>query len=57
MLAACAAGKNAKVVISPYPIAVPEPAALPAPSRKAKRKRAAEAKDSPLLPNKQGESE
>ena len=31
--------------------AVPEPVALPAPSRKPRRKRGAEAKASPLLPN------
>ena len=37
--------------------ALPEPAALPAPPRKAKRKRGAEAKASPLLPDEQGESE
>jgi len=34
-----------------------EPAALPAPSRKPRRKRGAEAKASPLLPDEQGESE
>ena len=37
--------------------AVPEPEALPAPPRKAKRKRGAEAKASPLFPDEQGESE
>ena len=36
---------------------VPEPAALPAPSPKARRKRGAEAKASPLLPDEQGESD
>jgi hypothetical protein len=35
---------------------VPEPVALPAPSRKLRRKRGAEAKASPLLPDEQGES-
>ena len=34
-----------------------ELAALPAPSRKPRRKRGAEAKASPLLPDEQGESE
>jgi len=34
-----------------------EPTALPAPSRKLRRKRGAEAKASPLLPDEQGESE
>ena len=34
-----------------------EPVALPAPSRKPRRKRGAEAKASPLLPDGQGESE
>ena len=43
---------NAKVIE-----AVPEPVALPAPSRKPRRKRGAEAKASPLLPDEQGESE
>jgi hypothetical protein len=52
MLAARAAGENAKVID-----AVPEPVALPAPSRKPRRKRGAEAKASPLLPDEQGESE
>ena len=37
--------------------AVPEPVALPPPSRKPRRKRGAEAKASPLLPDEQGESE
>jgi len=46
------AGDQAKVID-----AVSEPAALPAPPRKAKRKRGAEAKASPLLPDEQGESE
>jgi hypothetical protein len=45
------AGDQAKVID-----AVSEPAALPAPPRKAKRKRGAEAKASPLLPDEQGES-
>ncbi len=45
-------GDQAKVID-----AVSEPAALPAPPRKAKRKRGAEAKASPLLPDEQGESE
>ena len=36
---------------------VAEPVALPAPSRKPRRKRGAEAKASPLLPDEQGESE
>jgi hypothetical protein len=52
MLAARAAGEGAKVID-----AVPEPVALPAPSRKPRRKRGAEAKASPLLPDEQGESE
>ena len=52
MLAARDAGRQAKVIE-----AVPEPVALPAPSRKPKRKRGAEAKASPLLPDEQGESE
>jgi hypothetical protein len=52
MLAAREAGEQAKVIE-----AVPEPAALPAPSRKPRRKRGAEAKASPLLPDEQGESE
>jgi hypothetical protein len=52
MLAAREAGEQAKVVE-----AVPEPVALPAPSRKPRRKRGAEAKASPLLPDEQGESE
>ena len=46
------AGDQAKVIE-----AVPEPVALPAPPRKAKRKRGAEAKASPLLPHEQNESE
>jgi hypothetical protein len=45
------AGGDAKVVEG-----MAEPAALPAP-RKAKRKRGAEAKASPLLPDEQGKSE
>jgi hypothetical protein len=52
MLAARAAGEGAKVID-----AVPEPVALPAPSRKPRRKRGAEAKASPLLPDELGESE
>jgi hypothetical protein len=52
MLAAREAGEGAKVID-----AVPEPVALPAPSRKPWRKRGAEAKASPLLPDEQGESE
>jgi hypothetical protein len=36
---------------------VPETMALPAPSRKPRRKRGAEAKAFPLLPDEQGESE
>src|SRR4029453_13174658 len=52
MLAARAAGEGAKVID-----AVPEPVALPAPSRKPRRKRGAEAKASPLLPDEQNESE
>ena len=50
MLEARAAGEGAKVID-----AVPEPVALPAPSPR--RKRGAEAKASPLLPDEQGESE
>jgi hypothetical protein len=46
------AGDQAKVIE-----AVPEPVALPAPSRKPRRKRGAEAKASPLLPDELGESE
>ena len=46
------AGDQAKVIE-----AVPAPVALPAPSRKPRRKRGAEAKASPLLPDEQGESE
>jgi hypothetical protein len=52
ILEARAAGEGAKVID-----AVPEPVALPAPSRKPRRKRGAEAKASPLLPDEQGESE
>ena len=52
MLAAREAGEDAKVID-----AVPEPVALPAQSRKPRRKRGAEAKASPLLPDEQGESE
>jgi len=52
MLAAREAGEGAKVID-----AVPEPVALLAPSRKPRRKRGAEAKASPLLPDEQGESE
>ena len=52
MLAAREAGDNAKVID-----AAPEPVALPAQSRKPRRKRGAEAKASPLLPDEQGESE
>ena len=52
MLAARAAAEGAKVID-----AVPEPVALPAPSRKPRRKRGAEAKASPLLPDEQNESE
>jgi hypothetical protein len=51
MLAA-RAGEQAKVIEG-----VSEPVALPAPSRKPRRKRGAEAKASPLLPDEQGESE
>jgi hypothetical protein len=51
MLAAREAGEQAKVVE-----AVPEPVGLPAPSRKPRRKRGAEAKASPLLPDEQGDS-
>ena len=51
MLAARDAGSPAKMID-----AVPEPVALPAPSRKPRRKRGAEAKASPLLPDEQGES-
>ena len=50
MLAARDAGAGAKVIE-----AVPEPVALPAPSPR--RKRGAEAKASPLLPDEQVESE
>ena len=46
------AGDQAKVIE-----AVPAPVALPAPSRKPRRKRGAEAKASPLLPDGQGGSE
>jgi hypothetical protein len=52
MLAARDAGANAQVIA-----AAMEPVALPAPSRKPRRKRGAEAKASPLLPDEQGESE
>jgi hypothetical protein len=52
MLAARDPGGAAQVID-----AVPEPVALPAPSRKLRRKRGAEAKASPLLPDEQGESE
>jgi hypothetical protein len=52
MLEARAPGDQARVIDG-----VAEPAALPAPARKAKRKRGAEAKASPLLPDEQGESE
>ena len=52
MLEARAASEVAKVID-----AVPEPVALLAPSRKPRRKRGAEAKASPLLPDEQGESE
>jgi hypothetical protein len=52
MLAEREAGENAKVIEG-----VAEPAALPAPSRKPRRKRGAEAKASPLLPDEQGESQ
>ena len=52
MLEAKIPGDGAKVID-----AVPEPEALPAPPRKAKRKRGAEAKASPLLPDEQGKSE
>jgi hypothetical protein len=45
MLAAREVSENAKVIDT-----VPEPVALPAPSRKPRRKRGAEAKASPLLP-------
>jgi hypothetical protein len=45
-------GEKAKVIE-----VMPEPAALPAPSRKPRRKRGAEAKASPLLPDEPGESE
>ena len=51
MLAA-RAGEAAKVIEG-----TAEPTALPAPSRKLRRKRGAEAKASPLLPDEQGESE
>ena len=50
-MAAQKAGEGAKVIE-----AVPEPVALPAPSRKPRRKRGAEAKASPLLPDEQGET-
>jgi hypothetical protein len=52
MLAARDAGSHAKTIE-----AVPEPVALPASSRKPSRKRGAEAKASPLLPDEQGETE
>ena len=52
MLEAKIPGDGAKVID-----AVPEPVALPAPSRKPRRKRGAEAKASPLLPDEQSESE
>jgi hypothetical protein len=52
MLAAREAGEQAKVIE-----AVPGPVGLPAPSRKPRRKRGAEAKASPLLPDEHGESE
>ena len=52
MIDAKLAGANAKLVEG-----VAQPAALPAPSRKPRRKRGAEAKASPLLPDEQGESE
>jgi hypothetical protein len=52
MLAERETGANAKVIEG-----VAEPVALPAPSRKPRRKRGAEAKASPLLPDEQGESE
>jgi len=48
MIEAKLAGANAKVVEG-----VAEPAALPDPSRKPRRKRGAEAKASPLLPDEQ----
>jgi hypothetical protein len=51
MLAARDAGSHAKMIE-----AVPEQVALPAPSRKPRRKRGAEAKASPLLPDGQGDS-
>jgi hypothetical protein len=51
MLEARTPGDQARVVEG-----VAEPVALPAPSRKARRKRGAEAKASPLLPDEQGES-
>ena len=50
MLTARDAGSHAKIIE-----AAPEPVALPAPSPR--RKRGAEAKASPLLPDEQGESE
>jgi hypothetical protein len=56
MLAAREAGENAKVVEG-VAEEVPALPALPPPLRKAKRKRGAEAKASPLLPDEQGESE
>jgi hypothetical protein len=46
------AGDQAKIIE-----VVPETMALPAPSRKLRRKRGAEAKAFPLLPDEQGESE
>jgi hypothetical protein len=52
MLAAREAAENAKVVEA---VSVPEPVALPAPSPR--RKRGAEAKAFPLLPDEQGDSE
>ena len=48
MLAKREAGSGAKVIE-----ALPEPVALPAPSRKPRRKRGAEAKALPLLPDGQ----
>jgi hypothetical protein len=51
MLAA-RAGEAAKIIEG-----TAEPTALPAPSRKLRRKRGAEARASPLLPDEQGESE
>ena len=52
MLAARETVSQAKVIE-----AVSEPVALPAPSRKPRRKRGAEAKAPPLLPDEQTESE